>query len=249
MTKMSGGLVLAVAVAVGLAASPLQAQRGAGMRGQMAGPNMAGPNMAGPNMGLSLDILLENQENLDLTGDQLRELESLKATMDGQVAPLAEEMTVLREQIWAGEVDRSEGFRQLQALRGEFLTASAPLQGRVQEILTVEQHRLLQAEVWQNRPGMGRAGAAFQGRGGAFQGRGGAFQGRGGMGMTRGQLRGSRGGCVPRHGFNGQGRAPAFGFRQAAPRAPVRFRNDTVPNLRRGGGLEPQGEGNLYLPR
>ena len=239
MTKMSGGIVLAVAVAVGLAASPLQAQRGAGFRGQMAGPNM----------GLSLDILLENQENLDLTGDQLRELESLKATMDGQVAPLAEEMKVLREQIWAGEVDRGEGFRQLQALRGEFLTASAPLQGRVQEILTVEQHRLLQAEVWQVRPGMGRAGAAFQGRGGAFQGRGGAFQGRGGMGMTRGQLRGSRGGFVPRQGFNGQGRAPAFGFRQAAPRAPVRFRNDTVPNFRRGGGLDPQGEGNLYLPR
>ena len=239
MTKMSGGIVLAVAVAVGLAASPIQAQRGAGFRGQMAGPHM----------GLSLDILLENQENLDLTGDQLRELESLKAMMDDQVAPLAEEMKALREQIWAGEVDRGEGFRQLQALRGEFLTASAPLQGRVQEILTVEQHRLLQAEVWQNRPGMGRGGAAFQGRGGAFQGRGGAFRGRGGMGMTRGQLRGSRGGFVPRHGFNGQGRAPAFGFRQAAPRAPMYFRNDTAPNFRRGGGFDPQGEGNLYLPR
>lgn len=239
MTKMSGGIVMAVAVAVGLAASPLQAQRGAGFRGQMAGPNM----------GLSLDILLENQENLDLTADQLRELESLKAIMDSQVAPLAEEMKALREQVWAGEVDRGEGFRQLQALRGEFLTASAPLQGRVQEILTVEQHRLLQAEVWQNRPGMGRAGAAFQGRGGAFHGRGGAFHGRGGMGMPRGQLRGSRGGFVPRHGFYGQGRAPAFGFRQAAPRAPMRFRNDTISNFPRGGGFDPQGEGNLYLQR
>ena len=201
MTKTSGGLVLALAVAVGLAASPLQAQRGPGVRGLTAGPNM----------GLSLEILLENQERLELTGDQLRELESLKATMDGEVAPLAEEIKALREQIWAGEVDRDEGFRAMQALRGELLIASAPLQGRVQEILTVEQHRTLQAEVWQRRPGMGRGGMAFHGRGGM------AMQGRGGMAF---------------HGRSGafQGRHPAMGFRQDARRS---------PSFRRGGGINP----------
>jgi Spy/CpxP family protein refolding chaperone len=170
MTKLSGGLVLALAVAVGLAASPLQAQRGPGLRGQAAGPNM----------GLSLDVLLENQEKLELTGDQLRELEGLKATMDGEVAPLAEEMKALREQIWAEEVDRNEGLRSMQALRGELLIASAPLQGRIEEILTVEQHRTLQSEMRQGRPGQGRGGMAFRGRGGAFQGR------RPAMGLRRG---------------------------------------------------------------
>jgi Spy/CpxP family protein refolding chaperone len=212
MTKLSGGLVLALAVAVGLAASPLQAQRGPGLRGQAAGPNM----------GLSLDVLLENQEKLELTGDQLRELEGLKATMDGEVAPLAEEMKALREQIWAGEVDRNEGSRAMQALRGEFLTASAPLQGRVQEILTVEQHRTLQSEMRQGRPGQGRGGMAMQGRGGmAKQGRGGmAFRGRGGA-------------------F--QGRRPAMGLRRGAPGVP-RIRRDTVPdpqpNFDRSGGID-----------
>jgi Spy/CpxP family protein refolding chaperone len=204
MTKLSGGLVLALAVAVGLAASPLQAQRGHGLRGQAAGPNM----------GLSLDVLLENQEKLELTGDQLRELEGLKATMDGEVAPLAEEMKALREQIWAGEVDRNEGSRAMQALRGEFLTASAPLQGRVQEILTVEQHRTLQSEMRQGRPGQGRGGMAMQGHGGmAFRGRGGAFQGR----------------------------RPAMGLRRGAPGVP-RIRRDTVPdpqpNFDRSGGID-----------
>ena len=212
MTKMSGGVVLALAVAVGLAASPLQAQRGQGFGGR--GAAFEPGRMGGPNMGRSLDVLLENQEKLDLTGDQLRELEELKATMDREVSPLAEEMTALRERIQAGEVDRTEGFRQMQALQGRLLIASAPLQGRVQEILTVDQHLKLQSEMRQGRPGQGRGGMAM---------REGANQRRGGRG----------GGIGPQQGMNGRGGAFAQRMR---------------PGFRRGGEIDPQGQGNLFLP-
>jgi hypothetical protein len=216
MKRTSGGLMVALTLAVGLGVAPVEGQRGAGFRGQGAGPHA----------GQSLDVIIQNQEALGLTGNQLAQIQELKATMDSDVAPLAEEIRALRAQIRAGEVDGSEGFRQLQALQGEMMTASAPLRGRVQEILTVEQHQRLQATVRQTRPG---------------QGRGGSFLGRGGPGMGRGQFRGSRGGFGPRQGFNGQGRAPAFGFRQPAPGASFRHRNI------RGLDLPPDGAGNLLL--
>ncbi len=229
MTKRSGSVVLALALAVGLGAVPLQAQRGAGLRGQAAGPNA----------GRSLDVLLENQESLGLSEDQVAQLQQLKGTVDGEVTPLVEEMKALRERIRAGEMDADEGAREFQALRGRLTTATAPLRGRIQEILTVKQHRDLQAVVREGRPGRGQAGA---------------FQGRGGRGAPRGQLRGSRGGIGPRQGFNGQGRTPAFGFRQAAPEGRFFGRGRRVPTarpfFRRGGGggvpMVSPGSGGLY---
>ncbi len=158
---------------------PLQAQRGQGFRGRGVG------GQGGPNLGHSLELALDHQEQLDLTEDQVAQLQGLKATIDGDVAGLGEEMKALRESIRAGEVEREEGVRQMEALRGELITASAPLRGRVQEILTVKQHNQLQPVVQRSRPGGGRAGT-FQGAG-----RGRAFQGGGhpsvkGRGMDRG---------------------------------------------------------------
>ena len=229
MTKRSGSMVLALALAVGLGAVPLQAQRGTGLRGQAAGPNA----------GRSLDVLLENQGSFGLSEDQVAQLQQLKGTMDEEVTPLVEQMKALRERVRAGDVDADEGAREFQALRGRLTTATAPLRGRIQEILTVEQHRDLQGMVRQGRPGRGRAGA---------------FQGRGGRGAPRGQLRGSRGGMGPRQGFNGQGRTPAFGFRQAPPNGRFYGRERGVPTarpfFRRGGGggipTVPPGSAGLY---
>ncbi len=121
----------ALVVALGLAVMPLQAQRGMGPRGQGV------RGQGGPNMGHSLEMVLENQEQLGLSGDQVAQLKELKATIDGSVVGLAEEMKALREGIRGGEVERDEGMRQMEALRGQLITASAPLRGRVQEILTV----------------------------------------------------------------------------------------------------------------
>ncbi|MFH1763449.1 MAG: Spy/CpxP family protein refolding chaperone [Gemmatimonadota bacterium] len=178
----------ALVVALGVAVMPLQAQRGMGLRG----PGVRGPG--GPNMGHSLDLALENQEELGLTEDQVVQLKELKTIVDRDVVGLAEEMKELREGIRAGEVERNEGMRQMEALRGEWITASAPLRGRVQEILTVEQHDQLLPLVRQDRPGGGSVGA-FQGR--AFQGRGAVSVRGSGMGMgmgMMGQCRGGRGG-------------------------------------------------------
>jgi Spy/CpxP family protein refolding chaperone len=197
-TKMNGGLAVALAVAVGLAANPLQAQRGGGVRGQGQGPNM----------GTSLEVLLEQRELLELTGDQVNELEVLKATMDADVTPLVENVKVLREQIRAGDVDRNEGARQLQALQGELMIASAPLRGRVQEILTVDQHRVLQQEMRSDRPGRGRGGSGFQGSRSGSRGRAGAAQGWGGRSGSRSEFRGSRG------GYGGQRGNHQSGFRR-----------------------------------
>lgn len=221
MTKRNGGLMLALAVAVGLGTTPLQAQRGAGLRGQAAG--LRG-QAAGPNAGRSLDILLENQERLGLSEDQLAQIQQLKVTVDEEVDPLVEQMRVLREKIRSGEVDGNEGARELQALRGRLTTATAPLRGRIQEILTVEQHQNLQAVVREGRPGRGQALG---------------FQGQGMRRAPRGQLRGGRGGIGPRKGYYRQGRTPALGFRNRSPGGgPLhRWRRAPAPRgfFRRGG--------------
>ncbi|MFC1659965.1 hypothetical protein ACFL3S_00685 [Gemmatimonadota bacterium] len=213
MLKRNGAIAVALALTGALAANPVQAQRGVGIGGA-----------GGPNLGRSLEIALEHQEELGLTGDQLAQLEEMKGIIDQDLNPLADEIKALRESIRAGDADRGEAFRQLQDLQGRFLSASAPLRGRVEEILTVEQHKTLQPLVWQGRPG--RAG------GRAFQG-----QGRWGGGVAR-PIRGSRGGFGLRQGFDGQGRVPALGFRRAPrgsrlgrPRSRMRF-------FRRGGGVD-----------
>jgi hypothetical protein len=182
---------LALVVGVGVFGPPLEAQRGPG--GWVAGP--------GPHMGRSLEMALEHQGELGLTQDQVARLAELHAALDRDVVPLTESMKALRESIWAGDVDRAEGFREMEALRGELITTSAPLMGRVQEILTADQHRRLQVMMRQLRPGMGEEGVApFGGlRGGAMAPMG---PGPGG----RAWLRRGWGGAGVQQGFRGPGR-------------------------------------------
>lgn len=232
MRVKGGGLVLALGLGVGLAALPAEAQRGPGLRGPAAGPFM----------GQSLEMLLENQEELGLGEDQLAQIRELKAVMDEDVIPVAEEMKALREQILAGDVDRMEGFRRMEAVRGRLISASAPIRGRIQEILTMAQHRELQALLRLNRPGFGRGGAAAMGRGGAWQGRAPAClaPGRGGRGAAG--FRGSRGGFGP-----AQGRQPAMGPGRTRPGA-LWFRGQGGPVPPGPGGdlpgrVAPPGQG------
>ncbi len=196
MTGTARVIGFLLAAAVGGWAAPLAAQRGPGPQGP-----------AGPNVGRSVDIVLEHQEDLDLTNDQVAQLRELQASLNEDVLPLAEELRTLRSAIREGSVDRTQGLRRLQALRGEMMTAAAPFRGRVQEILTAEQHTRLEALVRQNRPGAGGFGAGRPGpgRAGVFRGRG---AGRGAWG--RFMPRGVRGGSWP--GPLGDGGLPSEGF-------------------------------------
>jgi hypothetical protein len=215
-----------------LAVQPLEAQRGRGARG--AGALGSG----GPFLGQSVNLALQNQEQLQLSQDQVAQLQDMKAILDGEVAGLSEEMTALRESMRAGGVEWDEGQRQMGVLRGELISAASPLQGRVQEILTVEQHNKLQPMVRQNRPGLGR-GPAAQGRIGI------SVRGRAGAGRGIGQPRGILGSVGRRPGFDGQGRAPALGIRRGFSGAQVGPKGRRAPLIRRGiGGRVPvPGEG------
>ena len=229
---VGGAAVLALCVAT----TPVEGQRGAGFRG--AGPRVGG----GPFLGQSVEKALEAQEELGLSQDQVRELQGLKAVMDGDVTPLMEEMKTLRESIQNGDVDRDEGFRRMQALTGELLTASSPLQGRVQEILTVEQHNRLQPLVRENRPGQGR------GRQGALGQR---VSPRGGTPQAgiRGRMGGVRGGVGIGARFNGRGRYPAMAPRSRFPRGGG-FMNRAPLGRRRGiggqGGVPGQVQDTIF---
>lgn len=182
------GLVLAAAV--GFTATPVLAQRGPGPRAP-----------GGPRIGQSVEIVLQHQEEIGLSSDQVAQLQELEATIQRDVAPLAEEMQTLRDQIREGAIDPEEGFRQMEALRGELITAGAPLRGRVQEILTVEQHQRLQALVRQGRPGIGRRSAIMRGRGQ-----------RAGGGRAFGPALRGQGPAGPLYGPAGQGRVHRRGW-------------------------------------
>lgn len=235
-------LGLSTALAMGLV--PVQAQQGPTGPGQGLAPP------GGPHMGWSLELALENQEELGLSGQQVAELEELKTVIDRDVAGLAEEMRVLRESIRSGELERDEGFRRMEALRGEVITASAPLRGRVQEILTVEQHNELQRLVRAERPGPGRGGAMRGGRAGGFRGGNpGAIRGRvGGMGRM-GAFRHPGRGAGAGQGFFRPGPARGGGLRGVLPPFGAGGRMQALRGFRRGWGAEPPlGEDQVRLP-
>ncbi|MBT8397816.1 MAG: hypothetical protein HKO65_12015 [Gemmatimonadetes bacterium] len=191
-----------------VAVMPLEAQRGQGRRGLNA------QRPQGPNMGRSIELALEHQEALGLENSQVAQLQELQAVMDGEVAGLVEEMRALQQGIRDGEIVRDDGLRQMGALRGELITASAPLRGRVQEILTAEQHNKLQPLVREGRPS-GAGARSFRGGGrapamGSRMGRGrpGRFQGvRGGRGLSTGRF-GQR---APRPGRRPRGMGGGWG--------------------------------------
>lgn len=203
-----------LAAAMALFFGPAQAQQGRG------GPGRGAGTAAGPRVGQSLEMALAHQEELGLTGDQVAQLEELKGVVDGDVMRLADEMKALREGIRSGDIERAEGLRQMEALRGELITAAAPLRGRVQEIFTVEQHRQLQGFLQANRPGRGVAGVApgrgvgpMQGRNPRFlRGRGDRFGGVAGTPFPRGGV-GRQGALGLGQGFPGQGPLRGAGFR------------------------------------
>jgi hypothetical protein len=217
MMRKSVVIGAALVVGGGVWAGPLVGQGALEARGQ-----------GGPFLGRSVEIALEHQEELGLTGDQVAKLQEMKGMLDEQIAPLVERIQALRQQLREGEVERAEGLRQMEALRGELITAGAPLQGRVQELFTVAQHRQLQALLRADRPGRARGaggmgwGAGELGRGAGWMSRGAGGMGRGAGWMAPGPLGGPRGGMGMRPGVGAglrralPGRGPGLAHRLGA---------------------------------
>jgi len=205
MSRMRMLLGGAMVLALGVGVVPLQAQVGQGPRD----PGFRGD--PGPHVGRSLEVALSHQEELNLTQDQVAQLQELKGVVDGDVAGLVLEMDELRGAIRSGDVQRQDGLRQMEALRGELIQASAPLRGRVQEILTVSQHQTLQGLIRPVGAGMGRGGAMRNGRGprAPVMGNRGRIGSRRPGGLGRGMIpgRGLGGGqaAPPPGGRNGRG--------------------------------------------
>ena len=230
---------VALVVATALVPVPLHAQRGGGFRGQ-----------GGPNMGKSLEVVLERQEELGLNQDQVARLQELKGILDADVAPVIDEMAGVRKMIQDGEIDRGEGLRQMEALRGQLITNAAPVQGRVQQILTGEQHRALQSVVRQGRPGAGAVGAG-QARGRIGDRSVGRAQSPG-MG-ARARARGGNPGVRGRPGRSRIGGGATLGYGGINSEVSAKIRRGTARGLGPGqgprsflgnrgiGGLSPNG--------
>lgn len=182
MRRPKGDFPVLVLLFLALTAAPLSAQRGWGGGG-------LGLYGFGPRLGENIDLALELKDDLGLTPEQIGALQELDRGVQAEVEPLDAEIQLLRNRILAGEVAGSQGLLQLERLQEDFQLAAEPYRVEVVSILTPEQHRLLQAAMFETRPGLGRGarqgyvGAGVAPR--AVSGRLG-FGGRGAVGLRGG---------------------------------------------------------------
>ncbi len=155
-----------------------------GLNGVMGQRELRGGGLGlhglGPRLGGNVELALEHQEELSLTAQQIASLQEMQAGIQQNVAPLEGEITNLRTQIMEDELDREEGLTRLRELMEQHRTAAEPYRSGVTTILTVDQHRRLQAQVQSDRKAEGRLlGRTGVGRGaGRGVARGGRFQQR-----------------------------------------------------------------------
>lgn len=174
-----------VVLILALTAAPLSAQRGWGGGG-------FGLYGLGPRLGENIDLALELKDDLGLTTEQVGALQELDKLIQAELGPLDDDIELLRSRILAGKVTGSQGLLQLESLLAEYESAAEPYRVEVSNILTPDQHRLLQAGMFETRPGLGRGfpqGSPGVGVGAprAFYGRlGGAAGLRGGVGVGYG---------------------------------------------------------------
>jgi DNA-directed RNA polymerase beta' subunit len=187
--KTLGAICLTLAVA-----APVAAQAGQGRQMGNHGPMPA--------------QLLKLQMTLELSADQVEQLEALQTTFSEQRNARMDQARELREQMRSGDVTRNEMREQASAHREAGQEISAAHKRMIQEVLTDEQRGKLaeMREVAQQgqRSRMGMRGQ--RGRGGqqGVRGRRG-YRGRGGQGM-RGGMGSNRGGPPLRSGRRGGGR-------------------------------------------
>lgn len=211
MRGPKGDFPVLVLLFLALTAAPLSAQRGWGGGG-------LGLYGFGPRLGENIDLALELKDDLGLTPEQIGALQELDRGIQAEVEPLDAEIQLLRNRILAGEVAGGEGLLQLERLLADFQLAAEPYRVEVANILTPEQHGLLQATMFETRPGLGRgARLGYVGAGVAPR----AVYGRLGLGGR---------GAVGLRGGPGVGYGPGYGIGYRA-------------GLGRGRGLGPAARG------
>ncbi len=197
MSLTNRGVAVFIALALAGGGDSLTAQRGFGVgRG-------LGVYGLGPRLGENIEIALQFQEQLNLSGEQVGALQELQVGIQQNVAPLEAEIYDLRARMMSGEVTRFAGVSQLQDLFTRYDAAGTPYRTGVATILTADQHRELQGLMYNTRPVQGAyLGGAASGLGRGFGiGAGRGIVGRGagvgwGRGFGRGVGRGFRRGYV-----------------------------------------------------
>jgi hypothetical protein len=160
-------------------------------------------------------MALQFGDQLGLSAQQIEDLEELRTGIERDVEPLGAEIDLLRTQILAGEGSALDGLARLRELQDLYQDSAAPYRAGVAEILTPEQHLMLQDMMFSTRS---TAGWGPRGTGVAF-GRG--LGARGAQGPDLGYGRGAGLGYGRGAGLGyGRGIRPGYGrgLRQGSAR-------------------------------
>lgn len=144
MKTMTGG-VLVAALSLALGGADLDAQQG--RRGQ----RMMGPEAA---PGPGIERIMSLQDRLELTGDQLQQLDALRQTSVARRTAHMAQMEELRSQLEAGQIRRSEVMAAMEAHREQSEGLREAHRQQVESILTEAQRESLQE--------LGQRGRAFR---------------------------------------------------------------------------------------
>lgn len=193
---MSGAAILAAVMAL----APLQvsAQQGSrGQRGLAMGPQGAG-----------VEMILRQREALELTADQVKKLDQIRAEAVQRRSAHQAEMAEARSKVLAGEMKMEEVREQMQGRR---TAAEAIQQGEREQVEAVlndaQKHRIQEFQSQARAFQRGRMSAMRGGRQGMQQGRRGSQQ-RGMRGQHPGGMQGMPGMMNSRRGPGG---GPGFG--------------------------------------
>lgn len=203
MKRMTGGAAILAAV-MALAPLHIAAQQGPrAQRGQAAGPRGAG-----------VEMILRQRETLELTDDQVKQLDQIRQETVQRSLAHQGEMAELRSRVRAGELEMAEVRAQAEARRTAAEALRTAQRERIESVLNDAQKQKIQQFQAQARAfRAGRASAmrgSRQGMRGARQGVRGMrdFQRPGTRGMRRGS--GAQGGMPGMPGMRGM-RGPGMG--------------------------------------
>ncbi len=183
--KINGRTFLALATVALIAPTTVQAQRPGGQGpGARQGQGMRGDAMqhrgprAGMQRGGGVEGIMRMRERLDLTEDQVSQLDAVRRETVAERSARQAEMAELRSRVEAGQMERSALREMMEGRREAHEALSSAHRERIQSILTEDQRAQVERLVGQAR--------AFQ------RGRASAMRGSRGMRGERG-FRGGQG--------------------------------------------------------